>query len=105
MDKVIVYKNRSNTIIIDLGFDISGETYSSQIRSEPKQDAPLLADWQVAFFSDGTDGKLRLILTQLITGQISADSGYMDLKRVTGGVALAVFNEALKVEFRGTVTA
>lgn len=103
-NKVIVYKGRTNTIIVNLGIDASSDTYTSQIRSEPDVESLLLADWTVSFVTDGTDGKLKLTLDDIVTAQIAADSGYMDLKRVSGGEPLAVFDQALEVSFRGTVT-
>jgi hypothetical protein len=88
-----------------MGIDISGSTFASQIRSEPTVESPLLATWVVTFTTDGHDGLLTLKLDDLITGQIQANSGYMDLKRVVGGEPIPVFDRPLEVSFRGTVTA
>jgi hypothetical protein len=104
-DQIIVFKNRLNTITVDLGFDISSDTYTSQIRTEPKGDAPLIAEWAVSFVTDGTDGKLILALTELETAQITSDSGFMDFKRVVPpGLAVSVIDKPLEVVFRGSVT-
>jgi hypothetical protein len=105
MSKVIVHKARTNTIIINLGIDISGETFFSEIRAEEDHESTLLMTWDVDFDTDGTDGKLRLTADDIVTGQIEVSSGFMDLKRVSGGEPLAVFERALEVEFRGVVTA
>ena len=105
MAKVIVYKARTNTLPVNLGVDISADTFTSQIRSEPDHESTLLMEWAVDFVTDGTDGKLLLTVDDLITGQIEVSSGYMDLLRVSGGEPLPVFDEVLEVEFRGVVTA
>lgn len=104
-DQIIVFKNRLNTITVDLGFDISADTYTSQIRTEPKGDSPLIAEWEVAFLTDGTDGKLTLTLTELQTSQITSDSGFMDFRRVVPpGNPVSVIDKPLEVVFRGSVT-
>jgi hypothetical protein len=102
--KVIVYKDRSNTLKISLGIDVSADTITSEIRSEPDIGAPLIATWEVSFVTDGTDGELILYLDDNETSQIKANSGYMDLKRVSGSEPLAVFDQPLEVSFRGSVT-
>lgn len=104
-NEVIVYKGRDNVVRVHLGIDVSADTFTSEIRSEPSQEAPLIATWDVAFETDGNDGKLLLTMDALTSGQIQANIGYMDLKRVSGGLDLAVFEKALEVAFRGTVTA
>jgi hypothetical protein len=102
--KVIVHKNRTNILTVSLGFDVSADTITSEIRSEPDIASPLLASWQVSFKTDGTDGELVLRLDDLETSQIKANSGYMDLKRLSGNEPYAVFDQALEVSFRGSVT-
>lgn len=89
---------------ISLGFDVSADVITSEIRSEPDVEAPLIATWDVQFRTDGTDGELVLTLDDLETSQIKANSGYMDLKRITGTEPYAVFDQALEVTFRGSVT-
>jgi hypothetical protein len=102
--KVIVHKDRTNVLTISLGIDVSADVITSEIRSEPDVNAPLIATWVVAFKTDGTDGELILTLDDLTTSQIKANSGYMDLKRVTGSEPIAVFDQSLEVSFRGSVT-
>ncbi|MET0786104.1 MAG: hypothetical protein ABWY25_05310 [Paenisporosarcina sp.] len=101
MSKVIVHKNRVNIITVSLGIDVSGDDISSEIRSEPDSTSPLIATWDVTFDTDGSDGELILTMPEL---EITANSGYMDIKRVTGGMAVPVFDRPLEVDFRGTVT-
>lgn len=103
--KVIVYKDRTNVVTVSLGIDVSADIFTSEIRSEPDTEAPLIATWEVFFKTDGTDGELVLRLDDLETKQIKANSGYMDLKRISGSEPFAVFDQALEVSFRGSVTA
>ena len=101
---VIVHKGRSNTLPVSLGIDVSADTITSQIRSEPDQSSPLLATWLVSYVTDGTDGELTLYLDDTFSAQIAVDRGYMDIKRVTGGEPVPVFEEPLEVIFKGSVT-
>lgn len=103
-NEVVVYKNRTNVITVSLGIDVSSDTFTSQIRSDPDVDAPLIAEWDVAFKFDGTDGELVLTLDDLITSQITVNRGYMDLKRLSSGEPYPVFERPLEVAFRGSVT-
>ena len=102
--EVRVHKGRTNTISVGLGIDVSADTITSEVRSEPRQDAPLIMTWTVTFESDGTDGELILTVDDTITAQIKENNGYMDLKRITGGQPIAVFDRPLEVQFIGSVT-
>ena len=106
-NQVVVHKGRTNTIRVNLGYDVSAEDPShitSEIRAEPSQESTLIATWYVDYETDGSDGVLTLTLDNTITSQITPNTGYMDLKRVIGGEPLAVFDEPLEVVFKGTVT-
>ena len=103
-NEIIVHKGRTNVITVDMGIDVSLDTLTSEIRSEPNQGAPLIATWVVTKPNGGADGKLLLTLDDVITAQIKATSGFMDIKRVTGSEAVAAFDKPLEVTFRGTVT-
>jgi len=81
------------------------DTFTSEIRTEPTVASPLLATWVTTFLTDGHDGKLKLVLDNSVTGSVAANSGYMDVKRVSGGEPLTVFDEPVEVAFRGVVTA
>lgn len=103
-NEVIVFKGRTNTIPCYLGFDITGDTISSEIRSDPTSDSDLIATWEVTV-EDAATGQLSLKLDNSALSSVTAKTGYMDLKRVSGGEPLPVFDKTLKVEFRDTVTA
>lgn len=103
-NKIIVHKGRTNILQVNLGMNVSTDTFTSEIRAEPTQESPLLATWVVSFVTNGSDGKLKLTLDNVITDQIAANNGYMDLKRVSNGEPVPVFDMPLEVSFRGTVT-
>lgn len=103
-NKVVVHKGRTNTVRVLMGIDVSADTLTSEIRSEPDVESPLLATWQVSFATDGTDGELILVLDDVQTAQVAVSTGYMDIKRVANGEPIPVFDKPLEVSFRGVVT-
>lgn len=106
MEKVVVHKARTNTVIVDLGMDVSADTFTSQVRSQPDHESTLLMTWTIAWETDGTDGRMVLTVDNVITEQIIVNSGYMDLKRMTSaGEPIPVWDRPLEVEFRGVATA
>lgn len=104
-NQVIVHKGRTNILTVNMGMDVSLDTLTSEIRSSADSASPLIATWAVTFATDGTDGELVLTLDDAITSAIADDRGYMDIKRVTGGEPVPVFDKPLEVIFRGSVTA
>ena len=101
-DILVVHKDRTNIVTVSLGFDVSGETITSEIRTES---GVLIATWGVAFDGDGTNGELILTLDNSITSAVTYPSGLMDLKRISNGEPLPIFDMPLEVEFRETITA
>jgi hypothetical protein len=101
---VIVHKNRTNVIVVKLGINVSADTLTSEIRARDTADSLLLATWAVSFVTDGTDGELRLTLDNSLTAPIKATTGFMDIKRVTGGEPISVFGRSLPVTFVETIT-
>jgi hypothetical protein len=104
MSNVIVYKNRTNILAVNLGIDVSGDTITSQIREAANSTSPLIASWVVSFKTNGIDGKLILTLDNSITATIIPKKGYMDMKRISGGEPLPVFDAPIQVIFKDTVT-
>jgi len=104
-EPIVVHKHRTNVITVGLGIDVSTDAITSEIRSKPEVDSPLIATWDVQHTTDGTDGELTLTLDDVHTSQITVASGFMDIKRVSGGEPLPVFDAPLEVVFRGSVTA
>ena len=101
--KIVVHKGRTNTLTVDMGIDVTGDIITSEIRSEANYDSPLLAVWTVTN-TPGKPNELILTLDDNETRQIKVNSGYMDIKRVTGSEPVPVFDRPLEVSFRGTVT-
>jgi hypothetical protein len=103
--KIIVHKGRTNFVRVNMGIDVSADQLTSEIRTEEDATSPLVATWVVTFATDGHDGQLILRLDDVVTSQITVNSGYMDIKRVTGSEPVPVFDRPLEVTFRGSVTA
>lgn len=99
---LVVYKDRTNIVPVSLGFDVSGDTLTSEIRT---LSGTLIATWDVVFDGDGSDGELILTLDNSVTAAIDYPNGLMDIKRVSGGEPLAIFEQPIEVEFRETITA
>lgn len=103
MNQITVYKGRTNVLRVVLSYDVSDDDFVSEIRTEPTRSSELIATWTVAFESDGTDGHLLLTLDDSITGEITRSKGYMDIKRISGGEPLDVF-DSLEVLFKDSIT-
>jgi hypothetical protein len=101
--QVIVHKGRTNVMTVKLNINVSGETFTSQIRERPDQNSELIATWTVTV-TDVATGVLSLLLDDSVTSTITHSNGFMDIKRFSGGQPLSVFDEPVAVEFRGTVT-
>ncbi len=101
-DTIIIYKGRTTVLPVDLGFDVSGDTITSEIRT---LGGDLIATWSVVFDGDGSDGKLILTLDDSVTALVEYSSGLMDFKRVSVGEPLPIIEYPIAVEFRETVTA
>jgi hypothetical protein len=104
---ITIHKGRTNRIPVSLGINVSGDTLTSQIRTDADQSSDLIATFQVTFATDGVDGEVILTLddSAFNAGMLSRSTGYMDIKRLTGGEPVSVFAEPLEVFFQGTVTA
>jgi hypothetical protein len=102
-NQIVIHKARTNVITVSLGIDVTGETLTSEIRTQPEVDSPLVATFVVAVIDDET-GELTLTLDNTVTEGIVVDFGYMDIKRISGGEPLPVFDRPLEVKFRGVVT-
>lgn len=98
---IVVYKGRTNIVTVSLGFDVSRDIITSEIRTAS---GTLIATWGVVFDGDGTDGELILTLDNSVTSPITYTTGLMDLKRMSSGEPLSVFDAPLEVEFREIVT-
>jgi hypothetical protein len=101
MADLTVYKNRTNVIQVHLGFNVSADTITSEIRDKAKE---LLATWVVSFLTDGTDGKLVLTLDNANLANLTAKTGLMDFKRMSNGEPLPLIDEPIDVTFKDTIT-
>lgn len=104
MEPVEVQKGRTVIVPVSVGFDVSQDTISSEIRVGPNKSSNLIASWEVSFETDGTDGQIILTLDDSITSDITQSVGYMDIKRVSGGEPFPIFNKPIEVSFINCVT-
>lgn len=102
---VVVDRGRTTVLSVGLGYDVSGDVLTSEIRADRDSTSQLIAAWSVSFLTDGTDGELVLTLDDSVTSAIVKSKGYMDIKRVTGGEPVSVFSEPIPVVIKGVVTA
>lgn len=104
-DAIDIYRGRTKIIQVALGYDVSNETITSEIRVDKNPTSELLGTWDVKHATDGIDGELILTLDDAITADVQKQVGWMDMKRLTGGEPINVFDEPLEVHFHNTVTA
>ena len=102
--QLIVHKGRTVIVPVSLGYDASDDVFTSQIRVDTDPTSTLIATWVVSFATDGTDGELILRLDNSITAVITKAVGYMDMKRMTGGEPVPVFDDPIEVLFKDVVT-
>ena len=107
MSQITFHRHRKNQFLLDLnGIDVGGDGFVCHIRTEPNQDSPLIASLNSTFVTDGADGLVLFTLSELDASQVTANSGYMDIKRTTvEGDAVVVVDQPIEVRFQGTVTA
>lgn len=103
-EPLIIHKGRTTVLPVSLGFDVSNDIVTSQIREEKNPLSQLIATWEVRFLTDGVDGELILVLDDAVSGVIEQVQGYMDLKRMTGGEPVSIFDEPVEVLFKDVVT-
>jgi len=99
-----IYKGRTNIIQLALGYDVSNDTFASEIRKEDNRESDLIATFEVSFETDGIDGELILTIDDA-DSELEASRGYMDVKRITGGEPIQLFDEPLEVLIKDPVTA
>ena len=104
MQQIIVHKGRTVIITVSVGFDVSNDVITSEIRVDQNRESTLIAEWDVSFATDGIDGELILTLDDSVTGEVEQTTGYMDMKRIVGGEPVNVFDDPLEVLFKETVT-
>jgi hypothetical protein len=104
MSSINVYKRRTTTVIINLGVDISADTFVGEIRTGKTVAGELIATWDISFVTDGKDGLLKLLIDDSDADQFTYAYGYTDLKRVIDNEPVPVFLDPLKILFKDPVT-
>ena len=98
-DPLVVYKGRTNVFEVKLPYDVSEDVLKSQIRVGADSDTPLIAEWVIEFKSDGKDGSILIVLDDSAASVIGHTFGYTDIKRITDGEPVPVFDNPLPVFF------
>lgn len=101
-DPIVIKRRRTERVTIKLGYSVANDTITSQIRVGVSPTSTKIADFQVDVSADGRT--IWLTLDDSITQNITQSGGWMDIKRVTGGEPVDVFDTPLPVVFRNVVT-
>ncbi len=80
MKQIVVHKGRTNVVQVSIGFDVSQDIITSEIRVDKDQTSELIATWLVSFATDGIDGELILTLDDSVTAIITKSVGFVDLQ-------------------------
>ena len=104
-EPIIIHKGRTNVITASLGFNVANDILTSEIRSQRTPASMLIATWTITNLVDGLDGEIVLTLDDAALNDISVNRGFMDIKRVTNGEPISVFDAPLEVIFKEVVTA
>jgi hypothetical protein len=104
VEPIIVHRKRTKVLTVSLARDISDESFESQIREGKDSESELIATWDIAFLTDGTDGELVFTLDDAVTTNVEKARGWMDIKQITGSEPISVFDEPLEVLFKNPIT-
>jgi hypothetical protein len=106
-----IFRNRTNRIKVNVGYDISADTLVSEIREEKTHTSTLIATLDIDYRTDtvedpgdGTDGKLLLTLDDSDVPLLPPKYAYMDIKRISGGEPLTVMKRPIRVRFQEVIT-
>lgn len=99
-----IYKNRTNIIPVNLGVDVSGDTFASEIREDRDSTSTLIASATITFATDGIDGNILVTFDDSSLSSVTTKYGYMDIKRTSNGEPLQAITP-VKVVFKDPVTA
>jgi hypothetical protein len=109
-EPVIIERDRTVVLQVELWADLTASSFASEIRAEIATDSALIATWTIVesttINSEGdTVTLLTLTLDNTTTAAITADEGWMDIKRTASSEPFKVFDNPIPVQFRGSVTA
>lgn len=99
MDSVIVVRGNTVEVPVSLAFNVSADTLYSSIRTTEDPDSDVIAEWDISFITNGTDGELLFTLDGDITADIVEDIGYMFFISINGGDPIDIFDVPVVVEF------
>lgn len=104
MDAIVIHKGRDVILPVSFPYDVSTDTFRSQIRAGTNKNTYLIAEWSIAKVNDGSDGLLYFTLDSSVTATIVETFGYMDIKRINNGEQYNATNVPIPVSFVGVVT-
>jgi len=104
-DQIIIYKGRTNIVLLAVGRDVSTSVISGEIRKEKNRESDLIATWVVGFVNTGADGELILTIDDSETDELEESRGWTDFKEVVSGEPMMLFDEPLEVLIKDPVTA
>ena len=99
-------KGRYNSYRVNFGFNVSGDTITSQCREQADHTSPLIFEWAV----DTTEAALGFVVlsyddTDRDNDQIIANNrGVMDIRRLSGGSAIKAHQGVIIVDLEATPT-
>lgn len=99
MSTIEVHRNRTNVHLVNLGYNLSGLNFRSEIRKTRRPTSELIAAWAIDIVGDGSTGELRLSLDNGITKDIYDTVGFMDILCEVGGEPYSVLRTPLMVVF------
>lgn len=107
MSGVVIFRNRTTIVQVNLGFDVSADELISEVRKGKTTEDELIVAWDISFLTDGHDGKCLFKIDDSVVADVPEDQvdGWMDVKRISGGEPLPVLAKPIKAIFRDVVTA
>ena len=103
MSTVDVHKHRTTELHVILPYPTENDIFTSQVRKGRSQATEVIVEWNVSK-SEESSNKLILVIDDELASTITETTGYMDIKRVTAGEPLAVFNDPILVTFKDVIT-
>lgn len=108
---VTIQRDRTETVTVQLpsgvgaGYVTAGDTFTAQIRATRVPTSTLIATCTVSTASLSASDQLLLTLDNSVTAAITADRGWVDVIRTSGGEPYRVFDEPVQVVFVDMPTA
>ena len=100
MQTLVVERTKTVVVPISLGFNVSGQVFTADLRATTSATSTLIATWTVTFATNGKDGELIATLPDTVTSTLAVGTAYMRLKRTTPGPTIEIFGEPVLVSIQ-----